>query len=283
MNATEYLIKHEKLDLRIRLHPSDSLLLHEETIPYRVAELKESFKRDTVVKDPIIVDDGSSVVLDGMHRVAALRELGCMCVPVCAVDYSDPSIKVAVWYRALIGSVSPDQFQAALSSLGIKIERYLVDKEGIKKTVPPSTLFASGECLRLSSCDLGSYQIVKTTEGHARDLGLTIVFETEHDALEKLLNTKVDAIITVPSIDKKSVREAGLMGRLYPHKLTRHIIPARPLGVNTPLATLIDEKTTLKEKNQRFVANLQARGIVRNTAGAIIEGRRYEEETFIFK
>jgi len=76
--------------------------------------------------------------------------------------------------------------------------------------------------------------------------------------------------------------EVLFVGRLLPHKVTRHIIPARPLEVDIPLKTLTEEATPLQETNARFVSSLHARGMTREPAGSIVGGRRYEEETFIF-
>lgn len=279
---SEFLIRHDKVDLGIYLSPSNMLFIHEETIPDRVAELKDSLLRDGVVKDPLVVDAGSCVVLDGMHRVAALKELRCFCVPVCAVDYLNPSIKVGVWYRMLSGRSSPSQFEDALSSSGLKVQRYSFDATSVMENPHLATIFASGESLRLKGDGWQVYEVLKTAERCARQLGLTVTFETEHDALEMLANKKIDAIITLPKIDKESVREAGLTGQLLPHKVTRHVIPARPLGVNVPLRTLTDANVSLEEANRQFIASLQAREITRRPSGSVIGDRRYEEETFLF-
>ena len=63
-HSSEFIIRHEKLDLHIHLASLDKLLLHEETLPYRVAELKREFLRDEMVKDPVVTDTESSVILD---------------------------------------------------------------------------------------------------------------------------------------------------------------------------------------------------------------------------
>jgi len=278
----DYLIRHSALDLRISLSQSKLLLLHEETIPDRVAELRDSIQHDGVVKDPIIVDTDSYVVLDGMHRVAALRELSCLRVPVCAVDYLNPSIKVGVWYRTLTGRVSCAQFDAALSSSGIKVKRFSPDMKTVTENPSLAALFAGGESLLLESNGARAYEVLKTAERCARVLRLAVAFETEQDAIERLINGKTDAVITLPKIDKASIRAAGMTGRLLPHKVTRHIIPARPLRVNIPVSTLADETMTLREANEQFVARLRARRMIQKPAGTVIEGRRYEEETYIF-
>jgi hypothetical protein len=145
-----------------------------------------------------------------------------------------------------------------------------------------ATIFATGEWLGIEGNGFQVFEFLKKTEDCARQLGFTLMFETEHDALEKLVNNKVDAVITLPKIDKAAVTKAGLTGRLLPHKVTRHVIPARPLGVDVPLRILTDANMPLEKTNRQFVASLQARKIAREPPGAVIEGRRYEEETFIF-
>jgi hypothetical protein len=279
---SEFLIRHDKVDLGIYLSPSSMLHIHEETIAERVAELRDSFLHDKVVKDPVIIDADSRVVLDGMHRVAAMREVGCLCAPVCAVDYFNPSIKVGVWYRTLSGRLGPGQLEDALSSSGLKFEESLFKMRSVLENPNLATIFANGEYLGIKGNGLQTFELLKTTERCARQLGFTVMFETERDALEKLVNNKVDAVITLPKIDKTCVREAGLTGRLLPHKVTRHVIPARPLGVDVPLRTLTDTNVPLEEANRQFVASLRTRKITRRPPGTVIEDRRYEEETFIF-
>jgi hypothetical protein len=235
-----------------------------------------------VVKDPVVVDRDSCVVLDGMHRVAALRELECTCLPVCAVDYLSPGIKVGAWYRSIPGTSSPDQVKLALSASGIRFEGFPFDISNITDNPALAMLFANRECLKLLSNDLRVFETLKIAEQCLRQLALTVKFETESDALQNLINKKIEAVVTLPKIDKATVRRAGLTGRLLPHKVTRHIIPARPLGVNVPLKILTDRNTPLTELNLRFVSMLQTRGMTCRPSGTIIGGRRYEEETYVF-
>jgi hypothetical protein len=279
----EFVIRHKKLDLHIHLSSTNNLLLHEETIADRVAELKSEFLHDEVVRDPVVVDTDSSVVLDGMHRVVALRELDCACIPVCAVDYWNPSIKVGTWYRSISGKPSPDDVKFALNASGLRWEASSFDISKITKNPTLAILFAQCERLKLKDDGMHVFDTLKIAEQCLRKLGLTVKFETESDALQNLINKKAEAVMTLPKIDKASVQRAGLTGQLLPHKVTRHIIPARPLGVDVPLITLTDRNVSLTESNQRLVSSLRIRGITHEPSGAVIEGRRYEEETFIFK
>ncbi|MCI4329182.1 MAG: hypothetical protein L3J86_06310, partial [Thermoplasmata archaeon] len=51
-----------------------------------------------VVTDPLWVARGSSVILNGHHRYAALQALGATHAPAWVVDYDDPLIELSRWY-----------------------------------------------------------------------------------------------------------------------------------------------------------------------------------------
>ncbi len=53
----------------------------------RLKALKDEIWFDGIIKKPIVVDEKTNVIIDGHHRVEALRLLGCEKIPVCYVDY----------------------------------------------------------------------------------------------------------------------------------------------------------------------------------------------------
>ncbi|MEM2025578.1 MAG: hypothetical protein QXW94_04735 [Desulfurococcaceae archaeon] len=57
--------------LKITLNEVDKLYIHEEILEKRKSWLVNKIRADNFFKDPIIVDEKTMVVLDGMHRVAA--------------------------------------------------------------------------------------------------------------------------------------------------------------------------------------------------------------------
>ena len=75
-------INHPLVTLEIKLE-IEKLYIHEETIVEIVERLSDEIELDAHVKHPVIVDKETLVVLDGMHRVAALQHLGCKLIPVC--------------------------------------------------------------------------------------------------------------------------------------------------------------------------------------------------------
>lgn len=77
--------------------PARTLTPHEETDPKDVERLAKRLREDGTVRDPVIVDEGSRVILDGHHRFQALKRLGCSWIPCHMLDYTDPAVRVESW------------------------------------------------------------------------------------------------------------------------------------------------------------------------------------------
>lgn len=82
------------VEARFALVPVSELKTHEDSEPERVRRVIKQIKSTGMVKKAIVVDAGSKVVLDGVHRLSALKALGAVRVPAWLVDYSDEDIVV---------------------------------------------------------------------------------------------------------------------------------------------------------------------------------------------
>lgn len=67
---------------------------HEKLDPQRLIHLKAEIESDGILKKPVAVDMNTNVVLDGHHRIGALKLLGCSKIPALFVDYQSPKIGV---------------------------------------------------------------------------------------------------------------------------------------------------------------------------------------------
>jgi hypothetical protein len=76
-----------------------ALVPHEQVDQDRLLLLVKQIARDGALYSPVMVDRSSMVILDGHHRVNALKLLGCSLTPVYLVDYRDPSIIVTQWRK----------------------------------------------------------------------------------------------------------------------------------------------------------------------------------------
>jgi len=80
------------IKIRICLADISSLKAHEHTDERRLKALRDEIWFDGIIKKPIVVDEKTNVIIDGHHRVEALRLIGCTKIPVCYVDYRCPHI-----------------------------------------------------------------------------------------------------------------------------------------------------------------------------------------------
>ena len=94
---------------RIEIVPIEGLRPHEGLDPKLVAEIRESIGSEGVLLEPILVERSHDVILNGHHRVAALRELGCRRVPAYVVDYFDARIELTRWPQADVDFVTKEE------------------------------------------------------------------------------------------------------------------------------------------------------------------------------
>lgn len=282
-----YVVSHEKLSLYITLLDINDLHLHEEILPDILSQLARSIELDGCLNHPVIADKKSFVVLDGMHRVAALEKLGCKWVPVCLVDYKNPAITVGCWYRAIKGDNALESIvtQARQASLTVEEVKNIDDTK-----VGVSPIVAAVKNRRKSFLVCSSfrslkeaYDLIKQIEEGLRKLSFEVWYETELDALKKLREHKVDVVLLTPKLSKSSIINTALSGRVFSHKATRHVIPARPLYLNVPLSLLRSSEKTLDEVNSELKRLLQKRRLKHVAAGSILNGRRYEEDLYLFE
>lgn len=75
----------------------EELREHEEIRPHYLEELKNEILSDGILKMPIAVDRSTYIILDGHHRLHALKRIGCKKIPAILVDYHSEEIEVVPW------------------------------------------------------------------------------------------------------------------------------------------------------------------------------------------
>jgi len=110
--------------------------------------------------------------------------------------------------------------------------------------------------------------------------GLPCEYAAENVVAQRL-NSTASLVIPVPVFSKMEIKETATLGRLLPHKVTRHIIPSRPLEVDVPLDLLLNYSSG--EANEKLDRLLSSRHVDRKPPGSIVDGRRYQEELLVFE
>ena len=110
---------------------------HEQVSPEHLMRLKRRIKKDGFLKNPIIVDKNTKIILDGHHRYQSLKELGCSKIMVYFIDYNSPEIKVKARRKGEIIR-KEDVIKAGLTEnkLPPKTSRHVVPSKQLNLRIP---------------------------------------------------------------------------------------------------------------------------------------------------
>ena len=276
-------ISSSNLVFRLSLIEIETLKPHEEVMQPLVNSLADAIRTQGIVRDPVIVDQDELIVLDGMHRLASLKQLKCRFAPCCLVDYKNPLIKVGAWFRLLTFENAEFALNDLLKDEGLD---YAEEKTDIERaSVDPRTIIyaKNGYCYSLQISD--EVELARAAVKLERELtkrGCQVEYQTESVAFQQLISRSIDLVITVPVFTKQQISELGRRGLLLPHKVTRHVMPSRPLRVDVPLSMLTAQNVSQTEADRELRALLSARNVERRPPGSVVDGRRYEEELLVF-
>jgi ParB-like chromosome segregation protein Spo0J len=79
------------------LVPIEWLKAHEQCVEARVREVLAAFEARGAVDFAIVADVATGTVIDGHHRLEALKRLHARLVPAFLVDYRDSAITIRSW------------------------------------------------------------------------------------------------------------------------------------------------------------------------------------------
>ncbi len=236
-------------DINLEAIPLEDVLIHERTIPDGVDFLKRKIEKHGFLKNPVIVvrEKDRYVVIDGNHRVEALKSISARTIIAQIIDYSE--VRIEAWNRII---------ETDLSTL--------------------RNLFPIGERGEGSDC-----WIAYRGKSYEVDLDRT----TAIDMLEKLKErfkigftphtSSPYPVFCYRPFTREEIIENAMKFSPLPPKSTRHILPRRVLGVRFPLEKLLNEDA---EECERFLQELvrlrQREGSVREYPERILMLDEYE-------
>jgi hypothetical protein len=278
-----YTIDHNGLRLDLAVVELGSLRVHEETMQGHAEELKRGLIERGSLSTPMFVDRATNIVLDGMHRVRTLRELGCRFALVCLVDYSDQRIKLGRWCRTIPKPFGRQDAERIIGGNGASLRL----ARGVNSTHSTDLLLAFGDGTYVVESPekelMSVYRLSHRLEQALIGEGYAVGRMGEDDATRYLATGDFSAILCPPVITKEQVVDVVQRGEVFPPKSTRHRIPARPIGVGLPLATLRDEERTLEEVNLSLGKQLKSSRLRRLPPGSTYRGRRFEDTLYVFE
>jgi len=271
-------INNSRLPITLSLRPIQSLRPHEEIVSHELGLIIHDLERENLLRHPLIADQSTGVILDGTHRLAALKALDCRLVPCALVEYNDPRILVERWYRIITGS-DIERFVKQTESNTRKVKTDAEAEESLAMrecyaSMEDGKSFIIFPCARMTPLEL--IRSACKLEQSAKENGLRVKYaDAKGDS-----SSSNRLILSTVRLSKPEIVESALAGLVFPPKTTRHIIPSRPLGTSTPLELLRSERPG--EAQTLFVNDLKSKHVKRMPQGSKIGSRRYMEEVFVF-
>ncbi|MGI0079669.1 MAG: hypothetical protein ACRECH_08590 [Nitrososphaerales archaeon] len=262
--------------------PIEKILPHEDVIPALIASVKRDMVRTCFQRDPIVIDRKTKVVLDGMHRRAALSSIGARFAFCVEFDYLNRSVVLERWLRYFI---APDR----------KFVDELVCMLGLKRSKSLNTAMRAVDVSRsgvglLSSKEsyagehqadlMTSYRKLAQFDKLARSRRVEVQFHPENERIS-LFSSESVFVLYPPKLKKKQILGMAKEGIVLPFKTTRHILPTRPMGFYFPLNLLM--QSSLGKCNQALKQRIAESRIDLVDRDTWYEGRRYSEPLAIFR
>jgi len=115
----------------------EELKEHEEVSLDHLTQIKQEIERDGFLKNPIIVDKNTKIILDGHHRFNSLKQLNCNKIIAYFVDYNSPKIKVQNWRKGE-KVIKKDVIKAGLTGkkLPCKTSRHIISNRPLNLNIP---------------------------------------------------------------------------------------------------------------------------------------------------
>ena len=216
--------------MRIFYADPEDLKPHEESIYERTQQVRLSIMRTGVLRRPLIVDERTGVIIDGTHRYEALKSIGASRIPVIGVDYlSEDEVRVANWVRVYVLKKSLEMDSRSITDLLAGIHGADVNRIGRALVISidagdPQKIYREIAFLEKNPVFM-----------HSVD---RVMF---HSKINYLMLKKTPSIAIIPPpLGKEDVVKAGLSGKPFPPKSTRHLTILKRLELRTRVKELMD-------------------------------------------
>jgi ParB-like chromosome segregation protein Spo0J len=259
----------------------DELIPHEEIIPSLLDSVVSELRAAGMLLHPVVVSSQHHVVLDGNHRVEALRRIGAKRVLAYQVDYYSEEVAVKRWFRTVVGNVEVEELiKRVAGTLNLEVvrtgrEESIESLESDVKVIA-SVLDQNGSAFLLRSGSpvptYRAYTMMSEIDRALEPFGLS--HEAEEVALARLERKERRAVIASRPIRKEEVIESALKGMRFPPKSSRHVVRGRVLFAMVPLEVLQSGDEGAAGSYLRYLGGLRVMSL---PPGSTID-RTYEEE-----
>jgi len=268
----------------IRIVPIEELVPHEMEDPERTKRIEMRIKADGVLKNPVMVgkistDGFRMLLLDGVHRVNALKRLGCRDVVAQIVNYWSHEVEVFTWHH-LIRGFDPNHLLNKIKDIKDvvleKARRETAQALLEKREIVSYLLFRNGDVFVVKSKGDLKAKTMKLRDVVDACRETSEIYRVTKGEADFLLKASRDstAILFIPVYGKKDIVDLALSNVKLPAGVTRHVVSKRALGLHIDLA-LLKVDMSIKSKNKILREVIKERMANKRT-------RFYPESVFVF-
>jgi L-serine kinase (ADP) len=262
---------HNGQSVDLSIYPLQNLKPHEEIIPPLVEAILEDMRKTGTQRDPILVDEKTGLILDGMHRRAALERVGARFAVCSGFDYEGDGVTLERWLRSF--STTDPVVIAKLDQLFDLEKRSKTEAmHAVDSGESPLAVLSSAESyVSVMELDLDSlYSKLSEFDRYSVSKGVRVQFMEE-----KSTPSESSYVIYPKIIEKKDVRRYVETNRVFPYKSTRHTVVIRPLNVCFPVDLLQgNDKSKCEAKLKKIVDSSNPKILQPKTP---YNGRQYSE------
>lgn len=270
----------------LKIIPVKDILIHEEFDKSRAIPLVESFKKDKIIANPIIVaslDGKKYLQLDGMNRFSAFKMLKFTSILCQIIDYNDQeTVELSSWSHLFASKKQKFlTYIKSINKLIIKkgssnnVSHRYIKEEGLGRLCtiyfdPGEVYLIYGSGELLYKIELLNKIVSFYKENIVRDVLPNNPNESNIDLLfQEHVGTNI--LVIFPTFTRHQIIDVVKKGKLFPAGISRHIIKRRCLNVNLPISLFTDIKS-IRMQNDKLEEYLAFRKF-----------RIYEEPTIYFE
>jgi len=269
------LFKHNNIN-KFEVVDIDKFIQYEETDDQKVEQIVNDMSNKEILKSPVIYDKKLSLLIDGHHRLKAIKRLGAKNIAVFNVNYFSDDVTIQNWYRIIYNMKTQDISELSYM-ITKKQQRSVLSEADTKKSIIISSneknLF---EHSFLNEEEINNFLNIFCKEVTIKKKGLIRL------SSNKKLSCKGSterAILTIkPPVDKSAVLKMARSDRLFQYQINRHLIKDRPLQINLPIEILHLDIRKATKLYQNIILNKQ----FVSSKNIWHDNRFYEEKVMLF-
>jgi hypothetical protein len=212
---------------------------HEQIIPSLAEKLASEISGLGYVIHPIIADRRKHLIIDGTHRLAALKRLQLRLAPIYDIDYFSDDVRLETWARAINRPVGVEEVLGEGEGLGLNGVRLRDLDVGRWMQGNLLVFIVGGDVLEFRADREGPAVLIELVERlDKRFEGSGLEYVPEDHILHLIQEGGLESGYLIPRLKKSDVLDMAVRGVLLPPKTTRHTVRNRPMYIFCPLELL---------------------------------------------